>query len=218
MFFTFFISGVPQRWHKKKSDQLHVDRSEFNSVISKLREDDAVDHVDDTVRCFDICAKHFRTVDHDFALAHGDPGSLAIDRRGIFQFDYVARHHFARHHVIRQNGLQLCLILRLQQRVDGSLRQFCECFIGWRNTINGPLPFSVSTKPAALTAATSALNEPAPTAVSTMSLSAAAFAWTAFTGAEVSTWTREFGHLITTVPLHLDPASAVCGQGQESNR
>ena len=37
------------------------------------------------------------------------------------------------------------------------------------NTVNGPSPLSVSTNPAALTAATSVLNLPAPTAVSTMS-------------------------------------------------
>ena len=35
-------------------------------------------------------------------------------------------------------------------------------------TVNGPAPLSVSTKPAAETAATSVLNEPAPIAVSTI--------------------------------------------------
>src|SRR5829696_3160523 len=42
------------------------------------------------------------------------------------------------------------------------------------NTVNGPVPFSVSTRSAALSAAASVLNEPAATAVSTMSLSARA--------------------------------------------
>jgi hypothetical protein len=37
------------------------------------------------------------------------------------------------------------------------------------NTVNGPAPFSVGTSPAAVTAAASVLNEPAATAVSTMS-------------------------------------------------
>ena len=37
------------------------------------------------------------------------------------------------------------------------------------NTVNGPLPFKVSTKPAALTAATRVLKLPAATAVSTIS-------------------------------------------------
>jgi hypothetical protein len=41
-------------------------------------------------------------------------------------------------------------------------------------TVNGPLPFSVSTKPAAVTAAANVLKLPAETAVSTMSFSAEA--------------------------------------------
>jgi len=39
------------------------------------------------------------------------------------------------------------------------------------NTVNGPSPFNVSTKSAAFTAATNVLNDPAATAVSTMSFS-----------------------------------------------
>ena len=38
-------------------------------------------------------------------------------------------------------------------------------------TVKGPVPDSVSTRPAAWTAATSVLNDPAPTAVWTMSIS-----------------------------------------------
>ena len=41
------------------------------------------------------------------------------------------------------------------------------------NTVNGPLPFSVSTRPAACSAAARVLNDPAATAVSTMSAVAA---------------------------------------------
>src|SRR3954452_21587152 len=37
------------------------------------------------------------------------------------------------------------------------------------NTVNGPLPFRVLTRPAAFTAVTSVVNEPAETAVSTVS-------------------------------------------------
>ena len=37
------------------------------------------------------------------------------------------------------------------------------------NTVNGPSPFKVSTRPAACTAATNVVKDPAPTAVSTMS-------------------------------------------------
>src|SRR4051812_17707619 len=42
------------------------------------------------------------------------------------------------------------------------------------NTVKGPLPWSVSTRPAALTAVSRVLNEPASVAVSTMSLAMAA--------------------------------------------
>src|SRR3954471_16161356 len=42
------------------------------------------------------------------------------------------------------------------------------------NTVNGPLPFKVSTSPAAFSAAARVLNDPAATAVSTMSFSAGA--------------------------------------------
>ena len=42
------------------------------------------------------------------------------------------------------------------------------------NTVKGPLPWSVSTRPAALTAVSRVLNEPASVAVSTMSLVMAA--------------------------------------------
>ena len=41
------------------------------------------------------------------------------------------------------------------------------------NTVNGPLPFRVSTRPAAFTAATSVLKDPAEAAVSTISRSMA---------------------------------------------
>ncbi len=49
-------------------------------------------------------------------------------------------------------------------------------------TVNGPGPLRVSTRPAALTAVTSVLNWPAPTAVSTMSWAAYA-AWPATSAA-----------------------------------
>src|SRR3954470_22957632 len=52
-------------------------------------------------------------------------------------------------------------------------------------TVNGPVPWGVSTRPAALTAASSVLNEPASVAVSTMSLAIAADAEGAVLGAVV---------------------------------
>ena len=56
------------------------------------------------------------------------------------------------------------------------------------NTVNGPGPFRVSTRPAALSAVASVLNCPAETAVSTMSLAQALDA----ISAEATTTSRDF--------------------------
>ena len=61
----------------------------------------------------------------------------------------------ARHDVIGEDLRQRRLVLRLDQRVDGARRQLREGCVGRREHRERALPDSVSTSPAALTAATS---------------------------------------------------------------
>ena len=70
----------------------------------------------------------------------------AHQRRGI---------HLGRHDVVGQDLGELGLVLRLEQGLDGSRRQGSNAALVGANTVNGPAPLSVSTRPAALTAATS---------------------------------------------------------------
>ena len=73
-----------------------------------------------------------------------------------------------------EDALQLQLVLGFQQRLERSCGQLRERLISPRKHREGPAPFSVSTRSAAWSAFASVLNDPAATAVSTMSLSAVA--------------------------------------------
>ena len=70
--------------------------------------------------------------------------------------------------MVGQDRGELGLVLRLQEILDRALRQLGERLVGRCENGEGPGPDSVSTSPAAWTAATSVLNDPAPIAVWTM--------------------------------------------------
>jgi len=70
---------------------------------------------------------------------------------------------------------ELVLVLGLEEFLDGAGGKLGEGIVSGGKTVNGPSPLSVPTRSAAPSAAASVLNEPAATAVSTMSGRTAAF-------------------------------------------
>ena len=81
------------------------------------------------------------------------------------------------------------------------------------NTVNGPGPFRVSTRSAACSALASAWNDPAATAVSTMSLSPALFFGTAIATvqiANIAAMTPILIRFISTSPFLLTSIRSVC--------
>jgi len=74
--------------------------------------------------------------------------------------------------VVAEDGGQLGLVLK--QGVNRALGQLGKASSVGAKTVKGPLPFSVSVRPAASIALARVLKDPAATAVSMMSLSAVA--------------------------------------------
>ena len=84
------------------------------------------------------------------------PPNILDGMRALVVVDHLAdrgRHRVRRHDVELQDRGKLSFVLRLEQRIDGAGRKFRKRF-ACRGEGEGPLPFSVSTNPAALTAAT----------------------------------------------------------------
>ena len=105
----------------------------------------------------------------------GDGGLGALHGLGGGQLDHVRGHDLAGDHVVGEDALELLQGLGLEEVVAGgrgwSLAKAAS--VGAKTVQAGPFR-SASTRPAALTAATRVLREPAATAVSTMLALAAA--------------------------------------------
>ena len=71
--------------------------------------------MDNTVRAGNVRLQNLSLVDCDGPIRDRNVDLLTLDCYCTTQLDNVCSHHFARHNVIRQDSLQLGLILRLQQ-------------------------------------------------------------------------------------------------------
>ena len=94
---------------------------------------------------------------------------VAAHRLRRLQLHDVGRHHLAGDDVIGEDARSFALFSGLSSDLDACRGQLANASSVGANTVNGPAPLSVSTSPAASRAFASVLNEPAATAVSTMS-------------------------------------------------
>ena len=126
--------------------------------------------MDNAIAAGDVRLRHFGIVHHHRAAVYFDGEILSLDGLGSLKLDHIGSHHLAGDHVVGENALQLGLVFRFQQIIERTGRQLGKCRIRGREDGKraGTLG-RVSTRLAALTAATSVLKDPAPTAVSTMS-------------------------------------------------
>ena len=139
-----------------------------------LRQDDAVDHVNDAVRRVDVGLHDLRAVNGHAAIAGCDRERVPADSLRRAGFDHVGRHDFPGDDMRREDALQLGLFSGFSSASSVPAGSFANGSSVGANTVKGPAPFSVSTRSAAWSAFASVLNDPAATAVSTMSLSAVA--------------------------------------------
>ena len=101
----------------------------------RLRKHHAVDHMDHAVRAADVAVD-------DPRLAIADPASVGCERLAaaaggarhlrVLDVRDLHRHKAARHDMVREDRAQLVLVLRKQERLERSLRQRSEGFVGRR--------------------------------------------------------------------------------------
>ena len=99
-------------------------------TASLLGEKDGVDDVNDPVRGLDVSLGDVRVVDHDLATLRHDLHAFAVDGFGVVHLDDILGEHFSGDYVIGEDRDEFLFVLRLEQFVDGSGRQFGEGFIG----------------------------------------------------------------------------------------
>lgn len=95
------------------------------------RQDHLVDHVDHTIRCFNVSGGNRRAVDLGAAFK-SDRDLFAVHGGSFHAFGQVGGHHFARDDVIGQDSNQLILVLRLQQVFNRSCRKRSKSGVGRR--------------------------------------------------------------------------------------
>ena len=85
--------------------------------------------MDHAVRRFDVRRHHVGLFDHH-AVVEVDGDRRALNGCRFHVVRQIARHHFARHHVVGEDRGQLVDVLRLEQIFNGTFRQRCERFVG----------------------------------------------------------------------------------------
>ena len=96
----------------------------------------------------------------------GDLHHCTIDGLGFAQLRHFFSHHRARHHVIGEDRRTLSLFSGFSSSSTVPAGSFAKAASVGANTVNGPEPLRVVTRPAASSAAASVLNWPASAAVS----------------------------------------------------
>ena len=95
--------------------------------------------MDHAVAALDVGLHDLCIIDLDTAIGHLDLHSLALHCLCFLQLDHVSCLHVACNNMIGQDGNQLVLVLRLQQALNRSFRQFGECFVGWSENCERPV-------------------------------------------------------------------------------
>ena len=140
------------------------------SLLFGDRHQHRVDDVDHTVRASDVGFGDLGVIHHDAVSLSLDRKRFTVDGLGGLQLGNIGGHHRAGNNVVLEYRDQLFFVLRRKQRFDGTAWQLGKGFVRGAKTVNGPLPFNVSTSSASLSSAASVLNEPAFVAVSTTSI------------------------------------------------
>ena len=108
-----------------------------------------------------------RALDRRLAVSDLEGDGCALERGGGQAVLDGGSLDFTGHDVVEQDVAQRLRVF--EQAFDRAGGQCANAASVGAKTVNGPLPWSASTRPAACTAATSVLNWPAPIAVATMS-------------------------------------------------
>ena len=140
------------------------------------RKEDRVDHMDDTIRGFDVGDDDLDGLVQVNAAHIYFDGDLLASQGGIshlsIQANHIRGHDFAGDDMVEQDVGQLLLVLGQEQALQGAGRQSGEGIIGGGKDSEGASALQRLDQSAACRAATRVVKRPSATAMSTMSFSA----------------------------------------------